>query len=116
MHREFSDDEVKKRKKAIFDSMSPRRQKHILKRGYDKWDPFQEPKDPIDIRTEKTKRTSQVLVREFLQSRRANGYSNAYARGVLEICLGIVNNDERFIAMYEFSCWYRDLLKKEGHE
>jgi hypothetical protein len=112
MHREFSDDEVKKRKKAVFDSMSPKRQKHILKRGYDKWDPFQEPKDPIDIRTEKTKRTSQMLVREFLQSKSANSYSNAYARGVLEICLGIVSNDERFIAMYEFSCWYRDLLKK----
>ncbi|MGD2268874.1 MAG: hypothetical protein PVI06_00625 [Desulfobacterales bacterium] len=115
MHQEFSDHELKKRKKAIFDSMSPRRQKHILKSGYEKWDPFQEPKDPIDIRTEKTKRTSQMLVREFLQSRPANGYSNAYGRGVLEICLGIVNNDERFIAMYEFSCWYRDLLKREGY-
>jgi hypothetical protein len=115
MHQEFSDQEIKKRKKAIFDSMSPRRQKHILKSGYDNWDPFEEPKDPIDIRTEKTKRTSQMLVREFLQSRPANGYSNAYGRGVLEICLGIVNNDERFIAMYEFSCWYRDLLKREGY-
>ena len=103
-----------KRKRAIFDSMSPRRQKHILKRGYDKWDPFEAPKDPIDIRKDKTKRTSQMLVREFLQSRSHKEYSNAYGRGVLEICLGIVNNDERFIAMYEFSCWYRDLLKKEG--
>jgi len=108
--------EEEKRKKAIFDSMSPRRQKYILKKGYDRWDPFQEPKDPIDIRKDKTKRTSQMLIREFLQSRKMEDYSNAYGRGVLEICLGIVNNDERFIAMYEFSCWYRDLLKKEGVE
>ena len=50
-------DEEALRKQAIFDSMSPRRQKHILKRGFDKWDPFQEPKDPIDIRQDKTKRT-----------------------------------------------------------
>jgi hypothetical protein len=116
MSNQISDEEVKKRKKAVFDSMSLRRQKHILKKGYDTWDPFQEPKDPIDIRTDTTKRTSQMLVREFLQLKSPGDYSNAYGRGVLEICLGIVNNDERFIAMYEFSCWYRDLLKKEGVE
>ena len=114
---EFSPEETEKRKKAVFDHMSPRRQKHILnKTGYDKWDPFQEPKDPIDIRKDKTKRTTQMLVREFLQSRESEGYSNAYGRGVLEIALGIVNAEERFIGMYEFSCWYQDLLRREGHE
>jgi hypothetical protein len=102
------------RKKAIFDSMSPRRQRHILKKGYDKWEPFQEPKDPIDIRKDKSKRTTQVLVREFLQLKDQGSYSPAYGRGVLEICLGLVNDDDRFLGMYEFSCWYRDLLKREG--
>ena len=110
----LSKDQIEEKKKAIFDAMGKRGQKQILKKGYDDWDPFQEPKDPIDIRRDPTKRTSQMLVREFLQSRSHSEYSNAYGRGVLEICLGIVNNDERFIAMYEFSCWYRDLLKKEG--
>lgn len=104
------------RKKAIFEAMSPRRQKHILKRGYDKWDPFQEPKDPIDIRKDKSKRTTQMLVSEFLQSKSHAEYSPAYGRGVLEICLGIVNDEDRFKGMYEFSCWYRDLLKREGYE
>ena len=114
---EFSPEEAEARKKAIFDSMSPRRQKHILKKlGYDKWDPFEEPKDPIDIRKDKTKRTTQMLVRDFLQSRSAEGYSNAYGRGVLEMALGIVNEDERFIGMCEFACWYRDLLKQESLE
>ncbi len=111
---EFSAKEVETRKKAIFDAMSPRGQKRILKIGYDKWDPFQEPKDPIDIRKDKSKRTTQQLVREFLQSRPLEDYSNAYGRGVLEIALGIVNDDERFVGMYEFSCWYHDLLMKEG--
>jgi len=96
--------------------MSPRRQKSILKRGYDKWDPFQEPKVPIDIRRDATKRTTQQLVREFLQSRSEEPYSNAYGRGVLEIALGLINDDDRFIAMYEFSCWYQELLKKERRE
>jgi hypothetical protein len=114
---EFSPEETERRKQAVFDSMSPRRQKHILKKiGYDKWDPFQEPKDPIDIRKDKTKRTTQMLVREFLQSRESEAYTNAYGRGVLEIALGIVNSEERFIGMYEFSCWYQDLLRREGHE
>lgn len=113
---EFSAKEVETRKKAIFDAMSPRGQKRILRMGYDKWDPFQEPKDPIDIRKDKSKRTTQQLVRAFLQSRKQEDYSNAYGRGVLEIALGIINDDERFIGMYEFSCWYNDLLKREGVE
>ena len=113
---EFSPEESESRKKAVFDSMAPRRQKHILKKGYDKWDPFEEPKDPIDIRKDKTKRTTQMLVREFLQSRDAEGYSNAYGRGVLEMALGIINDDDRFLGMYEFARWHQELLKKEGYD
>ena len=110
----LSSDEAEQRKKAVFDSMSPRRQKHILKKGYDKWDPFIEPKDPIDIRKDQTKRTSQMLVREFLQTRAAEKYSNTYGRGVLEICLGIINNDDRYLGMFDFCCWYHKLIEKEG--
>ena len=113
---EFSPEEAEQRKKAVFDRMSPRRQKHILKKGYEKWDPFEEPKDPIDIRRDKSKRTTQMLVREFLQTRGSEGYSNSYSRGVLEMALGIINDDERFIGMYEFAQWHRELLKKEGLE
>jgi hypothetical protein len=111
---EFTSEETESRKKAVFDSMSPRRQKHIIKKGYDKWDPFEEPKDPIDIRKDKSKRTTQMLVREFLQSRGSEGYSNAYGRGVLEMALGIINDDERFVGMYEFAQWHQKLLRKEG--
>jgi hypothetical protein len=113
---EFSSKDAEARKKAVFDCMSPRRQKHILKKGYDKWDPFEEPKDPIDIRKDKSKRTTQTLVREFLQSRGSEGHSNAYARGVLEMALGIVNEDDRFLGMYEFVCWHRKLLREEGRQ
>ena len=102
------------RKRAIFESMSERSQKRILKKGYDDWNPFEEPKDPIEIRRDPTKRTSQQLVREFLQSRPLEGYSNAYGRGVLEMCLGIINNDERYLAMLEFAAWYNALLEREG--
>ncbi|HEX5679896.1 MAG TPA: hypothetical protein VFX82_03620 [Desulfobacterales bacterium] len=109
-------EEVESRKKAVFDSMSPRRQKHILKKGFDKWDPFQVPKDPIDIRTDKTKRTTQQLVREFLQMRSGEAENNSYNRGVLEMAMGLVNEEDRFRGMYDFALWHRDLLKREGLE
>ena len=106
--------EEEKRKRAIFESMSSKRQKQILKKGYDDWDPFLEPKDPIDIRKDKTRRTTQMLVREFLQSQNRESYSNEFGRGVLEICLGIMNEDERYLGMFEFSKWYHGLLEKDG--
>lgn len=104
-------DESEMRKKAIFDNMSPRRKKYIQKVGYENWNPFEEPKDPIDIRRDPTRRTTQQLVREFLQSLPQENYSNAYSSGVLEIALGIINKDERFIGMYEFVLWYRNELE-----
>jgi hypothetical protein len=112
----ISPEEKENRKRTIFESMSPRRQKHILKRGYEDWDPFQEPKDPIDIRKDKTKRTTQSLVREFLQTKNFEEYSNAYGRGAFDICLGLINNDDRYKGMYEFSVWYRELLTREQYE
>jgi len=110
----MENDEKEKRKKAVFDSMSERRQKHILKIGYEKWDPFEEPKDPIDIRKDKTRRTSQELIREFLQNTESEDYSNEYGKGAFDLCLGIINEDERYKGMFDFACWYLELLKKEG--
>lgn len=110
----ISEKEEAARKQAIFDTMSPRRQKSIIKRGFDQWNPFQEPKDPIDIREDKTKRTSQELIREFLQSLDSSDYSNDYAKGAFELCLGIINENEKYQGMFDFSCWYRELLIKEG--
>ncbi|HUV49675.1 MAG TPA: hypothetical protein VMW78_01465 [Anaerolineae bacterium] len=112
---EISPEEEKRRKKAILDGMSPRRRKHILKKGYDEWDPFIKPKDPIDIRKDVTKRTTQMLVREFMQACSPEEYTNEFGRGAFEICHGIMNNNETFRGMFEFACWYKDLLKKEGH-
>ncbi|BBO84010.1 hypothetical protein DSCO28_45760 [Desulfosarcina ovata subsp. sediminis] len=111
MNKNFSDED---KKRAVFDSMSPMRQKYISEKiGYERWDPFEKPKDPIDIRKDKSNRTSQMLVREFLQSKTMEDYSNNYGRGVLEMAIGIINDDDRYIAMYEFSLWYKNLLEKE---
>lgn len=103
-------------KKGIFDAMSPRRQKHILKKGYEDWDPFEKPNDPIDMRMDKTRRTSQMLIREFFYYMDAtlDAHGNDYRKGAFDLCLGIINEDERFLGMFDFACWYRELLEKEG--
>ena len=43
-------DPEEQKKKAIFDAMSKRSRKRVLDRGYEQWDPFLPPKDPIDLR------------------------------------------------------------------
>lgn len=108
--------ENEKRKKAVFDKMSTRRQNHILKKGYDAWDPFEEPKDPIDMRKDKSRQTSQALIREFLQSLPLEGYSNDFGRGAFDLCLGLINKEDRYMGMYEFAVWHANLAKKEGFE
>lgn len=115
-HDYFTPAEIDEKKKAIFDAMGKRGQKHILKTGYEDWDPFAEPKDPIDLREDKTKRTSQMLIREFLQTQTGEDYTNEYGAGAFELCLGIINGKERDKGMFDFAVWYGELLKKEGHE
>ena len=109
-----SKEEAAERKRAIYESLAPRNRRYIDRIGYEKWDPFEEPKDPIEIRKDATKRTSQQLVREFLQSCPMEDYSNTYGRGVLDMCIGIINNDERYKGMLDFAIWYNDLLQREG--
>ena len=110
----FTRSEVEARKRAVFEAMSPRRKKHIEKMGYERWDPFQAPNDPIDIRKDTTKRTTQQLVREFLQSVDGDAYTNSFAQGAFDMAMGIVKKDERFRGMFAFACWYRNLLDREG--
>ncbi len=87
-------------KRQMYESLKPRGRKWVDRIGYDKWDPFQKPNDPLDIRQDVTKRTTQQLVREFLQAKAA---------------LGIVNHDETMLGTFDFCLWYADLLKREGH-
>ncbi len=116
MSETFTPEEIEEKKKAIFDAMGKRGQRQIMKKGYEKWNPFAEPKDPIDIRKDKTKRTSQVLIREFLSSVDHEEYSNSFAEGAFEMCLGIVNEEEKIRGMFEFAAWYAELLRKEGYD
>ncbi|TYT75264.1 hypothetical protein [Desulfobotulus mexicanus] len=110
----FSPEEIAIRKKAIFDAMGKRGQQKILKDGYDEWDPFAEPKEPIDIRTEGTRRTTHDLIHEFLKTKPHESISTSFGKAAYEMALGIVNHDDRVRGLYAFSLWYRELLISEG--
>jgi len=103
--------EEEMRKKAIFDAMSAKSRKRILDKGYEKWDPFLMPKDPIDIRMDQCRETALSLMSSFLQTCPHKEYSNAYGQGAWEVCMGITGGDDRWRGIYDFSCWYRDRLK-----
>ncbi len=103
-------------KREMYERLKPRQRKFVDKIGYENWDPYAKPNDPLDIRQDSTRRTPQQLVREFLQmAGKSDSYSNEYARGALQAALGIVNRDETMRGTFDFCLWYCDLLRREGH-
>ncbi|MFV0348688.1 MAG: hypothetical protein ACK5JO_08865 [Halodesulfovibrio sp.] len=118
MYRDGSDrlltPEEEEQKRIIYEQMNPRRRKYVDRIGYDKWDPFQKPNDPMELRMDISKRTTQQLVREFLQNHKGQ-YSNDYGRGALETAVGIVNRDEKVRGVFDFCVWYYNILIDEGY-
>jgi len=118
MYRDGSDRPLtpaeEEQKRVIYEKMSPRRRKFIDRIGYEKWDPFQKPNDPMEMRMDISKRTTQQLVREFLQNHKGE-YSNDYGRGALETAVGLVNRDEKCRGIFDFCVWYYNLLLEEGY-
>ncbi len=113
--------EEEKLKRDLYERIAPRRRKFIERIGYEKWDPFPEPNEPIEIRTDITNRTAQQLLQEFLKAKNCEAQlagegapSEAFIHGAMEAAMGVVNNQEKFLGAYEFAAWYRQLLKKEG--
>ena len=115
--------EEEKLKRDLYERISPRRRKFIDRIGYDKWDPFPEPNDPVEIRTDVTKRTAQQLMKEFMRAKKCEApifgeseeSSEAFIQGAMEAAIGVVNKQDKFLGAYEFAAWYHELLKKEGH-
>ena len=107
-------EEQEAHKRTMFEKLSPRRRKFIERLGYENWDPYFTPKDPIEIRQDPSKRTAAQLIREFTASRGDAKISPAYQSGIAEMALGIIQDDDRIKAMYDFSLWHNELLNKEG--
>ncbi|MDE5833743.1 MAG: hypothetical protein K2H64_12350 [Desulfovibrio sp.] len=106
-------EEQERYKRAIYEKLNPRRRKFIDKIGYDVWNPFQEPKEPLDIRRERAGRTLQELAREFMRDA-GNGKSAEWKKGAMECAMGIIKKDEKYQGVFDFCLWYTKLLEKEG--
>jgi len=104
------DEEREKKKRAIFDGMGPKRRQKILKKmGYETWDPFQEPRDPIDLRDHKAEQMASFLFRQFTLDCTIKNYSDESIQAVKEMGRGLIKGEERYKAMYDFCCWYREI-------
>lgn len=114
MHRPMTmSDEHEAQKKAIYEKMSPRRRKFVDRIGYDRWNPFAEPKIPSSGGpTARSGRHSSLCVNIF----KTMPLKTTAMRmvGVCLKCLGMVNGDERFLAMFEFAKWYAAELEKHN--
>ena len=95
--------EQDRKKREIFESMSPRRQQKILKKGYDKWEPFLEPKEPPFYRDTEVNRAQSAdeMYRRFLQEKRMAQVAGAeplpleYTEGVREVCDRLIRGPQR---------------------
>ncbi len=115
-------EEQEKLKRDLYEKISPRRRKFIDRIGYENWDPFPEPNEPNDMRTDVSNRTVQQLIQEFTRAKRLetqltgeSAPSEEFMKGVMQAAAGIVNKQDKFLGTYEFAAWYYKLLKKEGY-
>ncbi|WP_084146908.1 hypothetical protein [Maridesulfovibrio zosterae] len=106
-------EQIEEQKKLMYDKLSPRRRRFVDKIGYDEWDPFQLPFDPIDLRQDITGRTSQQLCEEFIREVKA-GRNSEYAQAAAEFGVMLVMNFEKVRPVFDFCVWYHDLLEREG--
>lgn len=105
--------EQEETKRAIYEKMNPRRRKFIDKIGYEVWNPFQEPKEPLDLRRDRTRRTITELISDFKRDAKAEAKSPEWLKGATECAVGIIKKDERFQGIFDFCLWYHAQLNKE---
>ena len=106
-------EEEERQKRAIYEKMNPRRRKFIDKIGYEVWNPFQAPKDPLDIRKDRTGRDIRDLLRQFMSAAKGDDKGDDWKRGARECALGIIKKDEKFQGIFDFCLWYSRVLEKE---
>ena len=114
-----SDEE--RRKKEIFEGMSPKRQQKILKKGYDKWDPFLKPKEPpfFDEESRKRSQLAAECFARFLDHLREGKDPEdlpppEYVQGSREVCFGLLKDrSDKYQGMYDFCEWYRGISEEE---
>ena len=105
--------EEEKKKREIFESMAPRRQQRVLKKGYDKWDPFLQPKEPPFFREQDRRGFLDAadwfarFLRHQEEQRPEAPLTPLQFEGAREICFGLVKDRaERYQGMLDFCRWF----------
>jgi len=112
-YEDLAPEEIEARKKYMYDKMSARRRKFVDRVGYENWDPFAAPFDPIDIRTDRTGYTSDHLTQLFIRQS-GKSKNQEYADAVNEFNVMLVMNFEKVRPVFEYCLWYNEHLKKHG--
>ena len=103
--------EEERKKREIFDGMSPKRQRRIIEKGYEKWNPFLPPKEPplfSATERERHRQTAELLSR-FLKYAMETVLkappSPPYVEAVRDMAFGLARGEERYQAMYAYCRW-----------
>ncbi|SMC21124.1 hypothetical protein SAMN02746041_01128 [Desulfacinum hydrothermale DSM 13146] len=105
---DYDKEEYERRKRAIFEQMSKRGQQRILRLGYEKWDPFQEPKDPREqIRSSSAIRAGMILA-QFYEEQKEDERFRQHHKDLMDLCRGILRRDTRARAIVAFCRWYEE--------
>ena len=110
---DLSPEDIAERKRYMYDKMSPRRRKFVDRMGYENWDPFAAPFDPIDIRTDKTGYTQAQLTQLFIRESGQNT-NQEYIDQINEFNVMMVMNFEKVRPIFDFCLWYEEHCKKHG--
>ncbi len=107
--------QLEEAKRQMYEKLSERRKRFIDKIGFENWDPFPEPFDPIDIRRDESGMTVDQMVNSFLRMKAAQAkIGPSYQKGVYDMAMGCMQRDDRYRGMIEFAVWYANQLGKQG--
>lgn len=105
--------QMEEQKRAIYEKMSPRRRKFVDRLGYENWDPFAKPFDPIDIRTDATGHTAHQLTHMYMKEL-GTQLNDEYLDAINEFNVSLVMNFEKVRPIYDYCLWYEKMCREQG--
>jgi hypothetical protein len=106
-------EQIEAMKRAMYEGLSPRRRRFVDRIGFENWDPFQMPFDPIDIRRDALGMTTHELLNGYFRTLPATPDPD-YMQTLSEFMVMLVMNIEKVRPILEFSDWYNAQLKSRG--
>lgn len=109
----YTPEQLEEQKRAMYEGLSPRRRRFVDRIGYENWDPYQAPFDPIDIRTDALGMTTHDLLKRYSRTL-PSAPDPDYMQTLSEFMVLLVMNIEKVRPILEFSDWYNAQLKSRG--